>query len=189
MEPSARSLPAYVDRQIGTHHIETTAGLDQPLTAVNAMNTVNWPAESADNQSTIVGTWPLTSFSLEWLDTKEIARPLNQPTGYLQYSPGDHMVVFGAAGDLRQPATAIYTDAERLDIYKGIIGAYAGTYRIEGNKAIHHVLTAWAPNWIGTDQIRYFEIHEKNLSIKTAPITAVDNGRELVCTLAFVRVE
>ncbi len=100
------------------------------------------------------------------------------------------MVTFVAAGDLRQPAAAIYTDAERSDIYKGIIGAYAGTYRIDGNKVIHHVLTAWAPTWSGSDQVRYFEIDGKNLSIKTAPIRSlVENGRDFVSTLTFVKVE
>jgi len=151
--------------------------------------TVNWPAEAADNQSPIVGTWQLTSFSQEWLDTKEIARPFNSPTGYLQYSPGGHVVTFVAAGDLRQPATAIYTDAERSDIHKGIIGAYAGTYRIDGNKVIHHVLTAWVPTSIGSDLVRYFEIDGKNLSIKTAPTRSFVNGRDFVSTLTFVKVE
>jgi Lipocalin-like domain len=42
----------------------------------------------------IVGTWQLTSFWREWLDTKEIERSYIQPTGYLQYSTGGHMVVF-----------------------------------------------------------------------------------------------
>jgi hypothetical protein len=149
---------------------------------------LNSPAESADIQSPIVGTWQVTSFSLEWLDTKEVARPFNRPTGYLQYSSGGHMIVFLAAGDLRPPATAIYTDAERSDIYKGIIG-YAGTYRIDGSKLIHHVLTAWEPTWIGSDQVRYFEIDGRNLSIKTAPIRSTENGRDLVSTLTFVKVE
>jgi hypothetical protein len=138
----------------------------------------------------IVGTWQITSFSLEYQDTKEVAHPINQPTGYLQYSPGGHMVTFIAAGDLPLPATPpIYTDAERAKIWNQIIGAYAGTYRIEGDKVIHHVLNAWLPTRIGTDQIRYFKIDGKHLAIKTAPITSGINGRQVVSTLAFERVE
>jgi hypothetical protein len=153
------------------------------LAAIFAM-----PAKA--DETAIVGTWQVTSFSLEYLDTREIERPFNQPTGYLQYSPGGHMVTFIAAGDLPLPATPpIYTDAERATILNQIIGAYAGTYRIEGDKVIHHVLNAWFPTWIGTDQIRYFKIDGKNLAIKTAPITSGINGRQLVSTLAFERVE
>jgi Lipocalin-like domain len=61
--------------------------------------------------------------------------------------------------------------------------------RIEGDKVIHHVLTAWFPTWIGTDQVRYFKIDGKTLTITTAPITSGENGRQLVSTLAFERVE
>jgi hypothetical protein len=151
---------------------------------------VNSPAEWADNQSPIVGTWQLTSLSAELLDTKEVVRPFDRVTGYLQYSPGGHMVTFLARADLHQPATSAYTDAERVEIHKGIIGAYAGTYRIEGNKITHHVLTAWQPEWIGGDQIRYFEMNDKNLTIKTAPIKVNRySGRDIVGTLTFVRVE
>jgi hypothetical protein len=138
----------------------------------------------------IVGTWQITSLSLEYQDTKEVAHPINQPTGYLQYSPGGHMVTFVAAGDLPRPATPpIYTDAERAKIFNQIIGAYAGTYRIEGDKVIHHVLNASYTLWIGTDQIRYFKIDGKNLAIKTGPITSSASGRPIVSTLAFERVE
>jgi hypothetical protein len=98
------------------------------------------------------------------------------------------MSVF-VAGEFRQPAASTYTDAELVDFYKQIIGAYAGTYSIEGNKVIHHVLTAWVPTWIGTDQVRYFEINGNNLSIKTAPFTGPISGRQTVSTLTFVRVE
>jgi hypothetical protein len=99
------------------------------------------------------------------------------------------MVGFLARADLRQPATSFYTDAERADFYKGIIAAYASTYRIEGNRVTHHVLTAWQLDWIGSDQIRYFEISDKILTIKTAPTKVNTLDREIVATLTFVRVE
>jgi Lipocalin-like domain len=118
-----------------------------------------------------------------------MAPPDDRVTGYLQCSPGGHMIGFLARADLRQPATSSYTDAERVDIYKGIIAAYASTYRIEGNKVTHHVLTAWQPDWIGSDQIRYFEINDKTLTIKTAPTKVNTLEREIVATLTFVRVE
>jgi hypothetical protein len=135
----------------------------------------------------IVGTWQITGFSVEYQDTKEVV-PFNKPTGYLQYSPGGHMSTF-VSGELPQPAAPpIFTDAERVKIFNQIIGAYAGTYRIEGDKVIHHVLNAWFPPWIGTDQIRYFKIDGKNLAIKTALITN-SAGRQIVSTVTFERVE
>jgi hypothetical protein len=147
-----------------------------------------WPAISAENS--IVGTWQLTSFSLIVLDTKETSRPYgDHPTGYIQYSPGGHMVMFLAAGELKPPASGSYTDAERADVHRAIVGAYAATYTVEGNKVIYHVLTSWRPEWIGRDQVRYFEINGTNLTITTTPLTSSRTGQTITATLTFDRVE
>ena len=144
-------------------------------------------AVSAENP--LVGTWQLTSFSLITLDTKETSRPYGEhPTGYIQYSPGGHMVMF-LAGELKPPASGSYTDAERADVHRGIVGAYAGTYTVDGNKVTYHVLTSWRPEWIGRDQTRYFEINGKNLTITTTPVTFSRTGQTIVATLTFDRVE
>jgi len=157
--------------------VEPEAGLDRI-----------WPATSAENSP--VGTWRLTSFSEFVLDTKETSRPFgDHPTGYIQYSPGGHVVVFLTAGELKPPASARYTDAERADIHRAIAAGYAGTYTVEGDKVIHHILTAWRPEWIGGNQIRYFEISGTHLTIKTAPIKSPRTGQNIVVTAAFERVE
>ena len=147
------------------------------------------PARSADSPP-VVGTWQLTGYSQEFLDTKEVTRPYgDRPTGYIQYSPGGHMVVCLTSGDVPRPAVAAYTDAERAAVHKNIAGAYAGTYRVEGNKVIHHILTAWQPEWIGGDQTRYFQTDGKTLTITTAPIKSSRTGQDIVATLTFERVE
>src|SRR5260370_8730616 len=67
--------------------------------------TVNGLADSADSQSPIVGTWQVTSISAQALNTKQSFRPFgDQPTGYLQYSPGGHVIVFMTAGGPLRPA-------------------------------------------------------------------------------------
>jgi Lipocalin-like domain len=148
------------------------------------------PAESTDNNSTIVGTWQLTEYSQLLLDTKEVIRPFgDHPVGYIQYSLGGHMLVFLTSGQLKRPASTTYTDAERAEIHKGIINGYVGTYSVEGNKVIHHVLTSSRPEFVGSDQIRYFEVNGKTLIIKTAPIKAVQSGQDIVATLIFEKVE
>jgi hypothetical protein len=144
------------------------------------------PAMSAENS--IIGTWQLTGFSLIVLDTKETSR-LDHPTGYIQFSPGGHMVMFLTAGELKPPASGSYTDAERADVHRAIVGAYAGTYTVDGNKVIYHVLTSWRPEWIGRDQIRYFEINGTNLTITTAPLISSRTGQTITATLTFDRVE
>jgi hypothetical protein len=146
------------------------------------------PAVSVENA--LIGTWQLKSFSLIVLDTKETSRPYGEnPTGYIQFSPGGHMVMFLAAGELKPPASGSYTDADRADVHRAIVGAYAATYTVEGNRVTYHVLTSWRPEWIGRDQIRYFEINGTNLTIKTTPVTFSRTGQSIVATLTFDKVE
>ena len=144
---------------------------------------------SAENES-LVGTWRITSFTVLYLDTNESVQAQGpNPTGYLQYSPGGHMTVFLAAGGRKPPVGNAPSDAEAAAYLRSIIGAYAARYTVEGNKVVHHVLTAWTPAIDGTDQVRYFEIAGKTLTIKTAPIKSPRNGRDVVSTLTFESVE
>ena len=145
-------------------------------------------ASAAENP--LVGTWQLTDFALTVVDTKETSRPYgDNPTGYIQFSPGGHMVMFLAAGELKPPASRGYTDAERADVHKSIVGAYAGTYVVEGNTVVYHVLTSWRPEWIGRDQVRYFETNGTELTIKTTPLTFTRTGQTIIGTLTLRRVE
>lgn len=154
--------------------------------AIAALWVGTWPAACAENA--LVGTWQLTTFSLTVVETKETSRPYgDHPTGYIQYSPGGHMVMF-LSGELKVPASGKYTDAERADIHRAIV-AYAGTYAVEGNTVVYHVLTSWRPEWIGRDQIRYFETNGTNLTIKTTPVTFTQTGQTVVATLTLRRVE
>jgi hypothetical protein len=130
----------------------------------------------AQQRSPVVGTWQMTSFSVLMLDTNEALRPFGEhPIGYLQYSPGGHMVVFLSTGAPNH----------------GIIAAYAGTYSVEGNKVTRHIVASWFPEWIGGDQIRYAEIEGNRLTIKTAAQKAPPplDGRDVVATSTFERVE
>jgi Lipocalin-like domain len=149
-----------------------------------------WPVKSADNSTPVVGTWRVTSYSTMVVESGEVSRPMGEhPVGYIQYSPGGHMIVFLAKGELPKPASLPYSDAERAEIHKGIFGAYAGRYSVEGNKVIHHVKASWLTHWIGGDQIRFFEINGNKLTIRTAPAINNRSGKTQMSTLTFERAE
>jgi Lipocalin-like domain len=154
------------------------------------ISTMSWQARSADISKSLVGTWRVTSFSMLTLETNEVSRPFGEHTiGYLQYSPGGHMVVFLSAGE-NSKASPPYSDADRAAIYTGIFGAYAGTYSVEGNKVTHHVIAAWRPDWVGGDQTRFVELDGNNkITIKTAPVVSTRTGKQIVSTLTFEREE
>jgi hypothetical protein len=56
---------------------------------------------TADMSKLLVGTWRIASFSVMSLETNEVSRPFGEkPIGYLQYSPGGHIVVFLSADEM-----------------------------------------------------------------------------------------
>ena len=147
------------------------------------------PAMGADSTA-IVGTWRITSFSVLTLETNEVAHPNGENAlGFIQYSPGGHMLVFVSSRNQKKPAGAAYTDTERADAHKSVFAAYAGRYTVEGNKVVHHVIGSWRPDWVGTDLVRFFEINGNKLSIKTAPLIYSVTGKQIVSTLTFEKVE
>lgn len=138
----------------------------------------------------LVGTWQLTAFTTVTLKTNEVTKIFgDNPTGLVQYTRGGHMVVFLQTGTPHQPQGTVLTDEDRAAIHKGIIGAYSGKYRVEGNKVIHEVKAAAWPQWIGTEQTRTFEVSGNTLTIKTAPFKSPRTGEEIVSTLTALRVE
>ena len=146
--------------------------------------------ETADVKQKIVGTWQVTSFESLHLESNEIRHPFGKnPIGYIEYSPGGHFVGFASAGNLPKPAGFPYTDAERAAIHKELFNAFSGTYRVEGNKIIQHILASFRPENIGTDSIRYVEVNGNKLTLKSAPIVGNRKGRKIVFTVTYERVE
>jgi hypothetical protein len=144
----------------------------------------------ADEKIPLVGTWQVKTFDFLELGTNKTSQPFGEnPIGYIQYSPGGHFVVFLQSGDPKRPTNFPYTDADRVDAHRSIFGAYAGTYTLEGNKVVAHVVASWRPEWIGTDQTRYVTIEGNKPTIKTAPQKSTLVAGETVAILTFERVE
>lgn len=105
--------------------------------AVNiATITFNSAANAADIASALVGTWRITDFSLVALEANDVLNPYPNPIGYVQYSPGGHVLIFLQKGNPEKPPSPAFSDAYRAEIHKGIFGAWAGTYTVEGNKVM-----------------------------------------------------
>jgi hypothetical protein len=55
---------------------------------------------------------------------------------------------------------------ERADLLNTLV-AYTGTYRLEGEEWITNVDVAWNPEWIGTEQKRFFKLEGDRLQVLT----------------------
>jgi hypothetical protein len=66
-----------------------------------------------------------------------------------------------ARGSSHEPAT---NDEERAGLLNTLV-AYTGTYRVEGDKWITKVEVAWNPEWVGSEQIRFFKLNGDRLEV------------------------
>ncbi|WP_392553560.1 lipocalin-like domain-containing protein [Orbus wheelerorum] len=111
----------------------------------------------------IQGVWQLVSYVIEVKQTGEKFPPMgDHPQGYTIFTP-EGRTWFMLTGDGRKSANTVEEKAQLLDT----MVAYAGEYRIEGDKWITSVQVAWNPAWVGTEQARQFKIEGDTLQVLT----------------------
>ena len=116
----------------------------------------------ADDRPQIQGVWKLVSYENEIQSTGQKEPLMGQnPTGYAIFTPERAMFVL--TGEGRKPATTVH---ERADLLNSLI-AYTGAYRIEGDQWITKVDAAWNPEWVGTEQRRFFKMDGNRLQVFT----------------------
>ncbi|WP_392560955.1 lipocalin-like domain-containing protein [Orbus sturtevantii] len=121
------------------------------------------PAFAKDDRMQIQGVWQLASYIIEVKETGETISPMGQhPTGYTIFTP-EGRTWFMLTGNGRIAANTAEEKAQLLDS----MVAYAGEYRIEGDKWITSVQVAWNPTWVGTEQARQFKIEGDRLQVLT----------------------
>ena len=127
----------------------------------------------ADHRKPFVGAWRLLRYEYRRADGK-LTLPFGEgPVGLLIYDALGHM-----AGQLMRPGRAPFrknsitagTIEEVRAAFEGYI-AYCGAYGVDAQAGavIHHVTASWFPNFVGTDQVRYFEFQENRLLLRTPP--------------------
>lgn len=112
-------------------------------------NELPYTKEDALRQN-LIGTWELVSYQVEEKETGNFINAMGPaPRGRVVFTP-DGWVAFNLEGSNRLAAT---TDTDRAQLMKTLV-AYIGRYRVEGDQWITTVQTAWAPEWVGTEQRR-----------------------------------
>jgi len=114
-----------------------------------------------DDSAKIIGIWKLVSFEMEWKTTGERVPVMGKnPIGYIIFTPEGRMIVVLTAKGRKSPKT----DQNRADLFKSMF-AYTGMYRFEGDKWITKVDVSWTPEWIGTEQVRFFKVDRNRLEV------------------------
>ena len=80
-----------------------------------------------------------------------------------------------------------HTDAECVAAFRSMY-AYSGTYRLEGDRWLTHVDTAWNEAWTGTEQLRFYRFAGEKLVVTTPWGTPVGfEGRQTRGILTWVK--
>ncbi len=117
-----------------------------------------------------IGTWKFRSMIVH-TSKGEIIYPYGENLfGMLVYTPSGHMSVLLMHPDRKKFASddpLAGTSEEIKKAYEGF-DAYCGTYTVDKEKGMitHHIEGSKFPNWVDTDQVRYFEFSDDRLLLK-----------------------
>lgn len=138
--------------------------------------------------SELTGNWRLLSAELKG-ENGETSYPFGtDPVGYLTFLADGYVawaMMRSGRPNFRSSNPLEATEKERAAAYASYF-SYNGTYRIEGDKILIDVDVSLFPNWTGTLQTRFFEMHGDRLQVHTQPM--VLSGKTVVGTFAFERV-
>lgn len=119
--------------------------------------------EGEDLRQKLIGTWELVSYRVEEKGTGKFIEAMgDNPRGYVIFTDTG-WVAFNLEGTGRLPAEE---DTDRVGLMKTLV-AYIGRYSVEGNQWITEVKTAWAPEWVGTEQRRTVMIDGDHANVVT----------------------
>jgi hypothetical protein len=136
----------------------------------------------------LVGSWRLVSWVEVETESKSVRAPFgDNPSGMISYTPDGRMSLFIIDPKRKPPIGPKATDTEADELYRTMI-AYSGAYSIEGNKVTHKIEYSWNQAWTGTNQQRFVDVKDNQLTIKTPPIISPMSGKESVHTLVWERI-
>ena len=104
----------------------------------------------------------------------------NSPKGFVIFTPEGRLSFMLSAGR-RQAAESM---EDKANLLSSMI-AYMGTYKLENDRWVTHVDVAWNPEWVGTEQTRYFQIKGDLLTVHT-PWRQMPNWPEKGLTRSIV---
>ena len=147
------------------------------------------PAPAQDLASQLVGVWNLNSqLRKEVASGATLATFGEKPRGYIIFTRGGVLTFVIVGTDRKAPASPNLTDAERIELFK-TMSFGSGTYKVEGNKVVTRYDTSWHQLWTGRDLSSQVEIQGKTLTIATEPFKAAVDGKEVIVTTIWERVE
>jgi hypothetical protein len=143
------------------------------------------------HRNLFAGTWKLVTAEYR-SDDDEVHHLLGtHPIGQLMYDERGYMSAQLLDTDRPVFASNDWLKGTPEEVAAAFEGhrAYFGTYDVDekAGKVTHHVLGSSFPNWIGTDNVRFYEFTGNCLILKTSPMLM--GGRYVIGRLVWERAE
>jgi hypothetical protein len=133
----------------------------------------------------LLGTWKMISWKREVISTGATSDVMGpDPVGYINYGSDGRVYALVVRSDRPAPKALPTSDEDKLRLYDGML-AYAGTYTLDDEKAVHHVDASWNQAWTGTDQVRFYKLDGDRLTISGAPARDPYTGEDVVMRMQF----
>jgi hypothetical protein len=144
------------------------------------------PAASGHSNDELVGTWKLVSASSTTSTGERSESPYGaQPAGFLTYT-GDGRVSALISYDGRKSLSfGGGSPEEQAEAFKTFL-AYAGTYRLDGDKVTHHVEVSSIQNYVDKDLVRSVKFKDDQIMLLTPPTRM--NGKMQTIELVWQRL-
>jgi hypothetical protein len=138
---------------------------------------------SCFGQASLVGTYKLVSNDLR-LDGVPIQPMGKSQHGYLVITP--RVVIQFFTADERKAGA---TPEAKVALFDSL-SAWAGPYRVQGDKILIDVDTAWTEVWRGKQQVRSYELADKRLTLIVAPQpSSTQPGKTLTSRSVWEKVD
>jgi hypothetical protein len=149
------------------------------------------PMSSGKVEEQFTGTWKLVSFE-QVKANGEVSYPMGPDAdGWIMYDGKGHMCVQLTRANRPKFASNNFLGGTPEEIKSAFEGyfAYCGTYEVNEKEGfvVHHLKLSMYPNWIGTDQKRFFEFSGDRLTLKTPPFQQA--GEQLILRLVWERLK
>lgn len=137
----------------------------------------------------IVGTYRVAVMEY-YSEDGDVGRPYGDaPLGFAFYSAEGYTSTILSRPD-RAPFVAgdimSGTDDEKLAAF-ATAGAFSGRWELAGDTILHHLECTTFPNWVGTTQVRPFEVDEDSLTLY--PPKMLMNGRTRSAMVRLDRIK
>jgi hypothetical protein len=139
-----------------------------------------------DPNDKLVGTWKLVSASSTTRDGKRSETPYGtDPTGFLTYGANGRVTALISFGGRKPLSDGGGKLEEQAEAFKTFL-AYAGRYKLTGDKVIHSVEISSIQNYVDKELVRTIQFHDDRIVLATPPTRV--NGKIMIIELIWQRL-